>query len=39
MPQRGSVFCYFYIRVDREALVSERVLDVGNVASTKNNYK
>jgi hypothetical protein len=24
MPQRASVFCNFYIRVDREALVSER---------------
>jgi hypothetical protein len=32
MPQRASVFCNFYIRVDREALVSERALDVGNVA-------
>jgi hypothetical protein len=49
MPQRASVFCNFYIRVDREALVSERALDVGSVAfkamSTKNflgdrtNYK
>jgi hypothetical protein len=41
MPQRASVFCNFYIRVDREALVSERALDVGSVAfkamSTKNN--
>jgi hypothetical protein len=40
MPQRGSVFRNFYIRVDREALVSERALDVGSVAfkamSTKN---
>jgi hypothetical protein len=40
MPQRASVFCNFYIRVDREALVSERALDVGSVAfkamSTKN---
>jgi hypothetical protein len=32
MPQRASVFCNFYIRVDREALVSERALDVGRVA-------
>jgi hypothetical protein len=42
MPQTASVFCNFYIRVDREALVSERALDVGSVAfkamSTKNNY-
>jgi hypothetical protein len=41
MPQRASVFCNFYIRVDREALVSERALDVGSVAfkamSTKSN--
>jgi hypothetical protein len=41
MPQRASVFCNFYIRVDREALVSERALDVGSVAfkamSTKKN--
>jgi hypothetical protein len=41
MPQRASVFCNFYIRVDREALVSERALDVGSVAfkamSTKNS--
>jgi hypothetical protein len=41
MPQRASVFCNFYIRVDREALVSERALDVGSVAfkamSTKIN--
>jgi hypothetical protein len=29
MPQRASVFCNFYIRVDREAFVSERALDVG----------
>jgi hypothetical protein len=40
MPQRASVFCNFYIRVDQEALVSERALDVGSVAfkamSTKN---
>jgi hypothetical protein len=40
MPQRASVFCNFYIRVDREALVSERALNVGSVAfkamSTKN---
>jgi hypothetical protein len=43
MPQRASVFCNFYIRVDREALVSERALDVGSVAfkamSTKNYFK
>jgi hypothetical protein len=43
MPQRASVFCNFYIRVDREALVSERALDVGSVAfkakSTKNCLK
>jgi hypothetical protein len=32
MPQRASVFCNFYIRVDREALVSERALDVGSVS-------
>jgi hypothetical protein len=32
MPQRDSGFCNFYIRVDREALVSERALDVGSVA-------
>jgi hypothetical protein len=32
MPQRASVFCNFYIRVDREALVSEQALDVGSVA-------
>jgi hypothetical protein len=32
MPQRASVFCNFYIRVDRETLVSERALDVGSVA-------
>jgi hypothetical protein len=32
MPQRASVFCNFYIRVDREALVSDRALDVGSVA-------
>jgi hypothetical protein len=42
MPQTASVFCNFYIRVDREALVSERALDVGSVAfkamSTKNNF-
>jgi hypothetical protein len=42
MPQRASVFCNFYIRVDREALVSERALDVGSVAfkamSTKNVF-
>jgi uncharacterized membrane protein len=30
---KGPVFfCNFYIRVDREALVSERALDVGSVA-------
>jgi hypothetical protein len=28
----ASVFCNFYIRIDREALVSERALDVGSVA-------
>jgi hypothetical protein len=43
MPQRASVFCNFYIRVDRKALVSERALDVGSVAfkamSTKNEFK
>jgi hypothetical protein len=42
MPQRASVFCNFYIRVDREALVSERALDVGSVAfkamSTKKYF-
>jgi hypothetical protein len=42
MPQRASVFCNFYIRVDREALVSERALNVGSVAfkamSTKNVF-
>jgi hypothetical protein len=42
MPQRASVFCNFYIRVDREALVSERALDVRSVAfkamSTKNCF-
>jgi hypothetical protein len=32
MPQKASVFCNFYIRVDREALVSEQALDVGSVA-------
>jgi hypothetical protein len=32
MPQRASVFCNFYIRVDREALVSKRALDVGSIA-------
>jgi hypothetical protein len=32
MPQRASVFCNFYIQVDREALASERALDVGSVA-------
>jgi hypothetical protein len=41
MPQRASVFCNVYIRVDREALVSERALDVRSVAfkamSTKKN--
>jgi hypothetical protein len=43
MPQRASVFRNFYIRVDREALVSERALDVGSVAfkamSTKTQFK
>jgi hypothetical protein len=43
MPQRASVFCNFYIRVDREALVSERALDVGSVAfkamSTKKFFR
>jgi hypothetical protein len=43
MPQRASVFCNFYIRVDREALVSERALDVGSVAfkamTTKNVFQ
>jgi hypothetical protein len=43
MPQRASVFCNFYIGVDREALVSERALDVGSVAfkamSTKKNLR
>jgi hypothetical protein len=42
MPQRASVFCNFYIRVDREALVSERALNVGSVAfkamSTKSPW-
>jgi hypothetical protein len=42
MPQGTSVFCNFYIRVDREALVSERALDVGSIAfkamSTKKRY-
>jgi hypothetical protein len=42
MPQRASVFCNFYIRVDREALVSERALNVGSVAfkamSTKKYF-
>jgi hypothetical protein len=42
MPQRASVSCNFYIRVDREALVSERALNVGSVAfkamSTKNSF-
>jgi hypothetical protein len=42
MPQRSNIFCNFYIRVDREALVSERALDVGSVAfkamSTKNVF-
>jgi hypothetical protein len=32
MLQMASVFCNFYIRVEREALVSERALDVGSVA-------
>jgi hypothetical protein len=43
MPQNASVFCNFYIRVDRDALVSERALDVGRVAfeamSAKNMFK
>jgi hypothetical protein len=43
MPQRASVFCNFYIRVDREALVSERALNVGSVAfkamSTKSVFR
>jgi hypothetical protein len=43
MPRRASVFYNFYIRVDREALVSERALDVGSVAfkamSTKSLKK
>jgi hypothetical protein len=43
MSQRASVFCNFYIRVDREALVSKRALDVGSVAfkamSTKSFYR
>jgi hypothetical protein len=39
MPQRASVFCNFYIRVDREALVSERALDVGSVAFKAMNTK
>jgi hypothetical protein len=42
MLQRASVFCNFYIRVDREALVSERAFDVGSVVfkamSTKNSF-
>jgi hypothetical protein len=43
MPQRASVFCNFYIRVDREAsLVSERAFVVGSVAfkamSTKSKF-
>jgi hypothetical protein len=39
MPQRASVFCNFYIRVDREALVSERALDVAFKAlSTKYQF-
>jgi hypothetical protein len=38
MPQRASVFWNFYIRIDREALVSERALDVGSVAF-KAEYK
>jgi hypothetical protein len=42
MPQRASVFCNFYIRVDRETLVSERALDVGSIAfkamSTKSMF-
>jgi hypothetical protein len=43
MPQGTSVFSNFYIRVDREALVSERALDVGSIAfkamSTKKSFK
>jgi hypothetical protein len=43
MPQKASVFCNFYIQVDREALVSERALDVGSVAfkamSTKTIFQ
>jgi hypothetical protein len=39
MPQRASVFCNFYIRVDREALVSERALDVGSVAFKARSTK
>jgi hypothetical protein len=39
MPQRASVFCNFYIRVDREALVSERALNVGSVASKAMSTK
>jgi hypothetical protein len=43
MSQRASVFYNFYIRVDREALVSEQALDVGSVAfkamSTKIKFK
>jgi hypothetical protein len=39
MPERASVFCNFYIRVDLEALVSERALDVGSVAFKAMNTK
>jgi hypothetical protein len=39
---KGQYFCNFYIRVDREALVSECALDVGSVAfkamSTKTPF-
>jgi hypothetical protein len=42
MPESASVFCNFYIRVDRETLVAEWALDVGNVAfkgmSTKKHF-
>jgi hypothetical protein len=43
MPQRASVFCNFYIQVDRETLVSEWALDVGSVVfkvmSTKSHFR
>jgi hypothetical protein len=39
MPQRASVFCNFYIRVDREALVSERALDVAFKAMSINHSR